>query len=196
MKKRAALYARVSTTDQDTEVQLHELRSYVERRGWSAAEYVDHGVSGARMNRPALDKLMADVRRRRVDVVVVWALDRLGRSLSHLVGVVDEFGTLGVDLAVYSQPIDTSTPAGKLTFQVLGAVAEFERQMIRARVRAGIAKAKANGKKLGRPRADIDVELVLQLRSGGASIRKIARELQVSRSVISRVLDEQERVAG
>mgnify|MGYP003668382502 CR=1 FL=1 len=196
MKKRAALYGRVSTLDQDADVQMRELRNYAVRRGWEPLEYVDQGVSGAKTSRPALDRLLADARKRKVDVVVVWALDRLGRSLSHLVGLVDEFGVLGVDLCVFSQPIDTTTPAGKLTFQVLGAVAEFERQMCRSRVRAGLAQAKAKGVTLGRPRAEVDVARVLALKSEGSSQRKIARDLGVSRAVIARVLSEALEVVG
>ena len=195
MKRAAAIYGRVSTHSQDCEVQMRELRIYVERRGWDPVEYVDQGVSGSKVRRPALDQMLIDARRRKIDVVVIWALDRLGRSLSHLVGLVEEFGVLGVDLAVYTQPIDTTTPAGKLTFAVLSACAEFEREMCRSRVRAGLAKARAEGKTLGRPRAQVDVDRVLALKAGGTSLRAIARDLGVSRSVIARVLAEN-RAAG
>lgn len=187
--KRVAVYARVSTAGQDTALQLDELRRYVERRGWDlAAEHVDEGVSGGTTRRPGLDELLAAARRRRVDVVLVWALDRLGRSLSHLVGLVDELGSLGVDLVVYTQPIDTTTPTGKLTFQILGAVAEFERSMIRSRVRAGVAKARARGKRLGRPRADLDLELARNRLDAGDSLRKVAALLGVHHATLGRAL--------
>lgn len=186
---RAAIYARVSTLDQDPDVQVRELRQYVERRGWTlAAEYVDHGVSGSKDKRPALDKLMAAARKRQVDVIVVWALDRLGRSLKHLVVTIEELGALGVDFACFTQPIDTTTPAGRLTFAVLGAVAEFEREMIRSRVRAGLAKAKALGKHVGRPKASVDPEQVRVLRDSGLSLRQIADRVGGSKSVVARLL--------
>lgn len=192
MPARVALYARVSTADQDTETQLRELRAYVDRRGWDlAGEHVDHAVSGATTSRPALDRLMEDAKRRRIDVILVWALDRLGRSLSHLVGLVDELGSLGVDLVVYTQPVDTTTPTGKLTFQILGAVAEFERSMIRARVRAGVAKARAKGKKLGRPRAEFDLDLARERIEAGDSLRKVARLVGVHRTTLRRALDRE-----
>lgn len=187
--KRVALYARVSTQDQDPDVQLRELRLYVDRRGWTlAAEHVDHGVSGAKDRRPALDRLLEDVRRRRVDVVLVWALDRLGRSLRHLVVLAGEFDALGVDLVSYTQPIDTTTPAGRLTFAVLAAAAEFERSMIRERVRAGIAKARAKGVRLGRPQARVDVEDVRARLALGDSLRAVARSLGVSHATLGRAL--------
>lgn len=189
MPIRAALYARVSTNDQDTETQLRELRQYVERRGWDLAEeHVDQGVSGSRKSRPALDALLKRARARQVDVIVVWALDRLGRSLSHLVTLVDELGALGVDLVVLTQPIDTTTPSGKLTFQILGAVAEFERQMIRSRVRAGIEKARAKGTRLGRPRADLDLDLARTRIEAGDSLRQVARVFGVHHSTLKRAL--------
>tara|TARA_R110002072_G_scaffold166502_2_gene319746 strand:- start:1383 stop:2009 length:627 start_codon:yes stop_codon:yes gene_type:complete len=189
MPLKAALYARVSTNDQDAETQLRELRQYVERRGWSLVEeFVDHGVSGSKTSRPALNRLMKRAQRRDVDVIVVWALDRLGRSLSHLVALMDQLGALGVDLAVLTQPIDTTTPTGKLTFQILGAVAEFERSMIRSRVRAGVAKARAQGKALGRPRADLDLDLARARLETGDSLRKVARVFGVHHSTLKRAL--------
>lgn len=171
---RVAVYSRVSTSDQDCEVQLGELRVYVARRGWTVAEeYVDHGVSGTRSSRPALDRLLTDARRRKFDVVVVWALDRFGRSLRHLVTTIDELGVLGVGFIAFTQGIDTThtSPAGTLTLQVLGCVAQFEREMCRARVRAGVAKARAQGKRLGRPRRWTPEQLdeARRLRAGGAS---------------------------
>lgn len=148
--KRVAIYARVSTTDQRTDLQTAELRRYVARRGWTATEYRDIGQSGIKESRPALDRMLADVHKGKIDIVVCWAWDRLARSLKHLLKLAEEFQALRVDLVSYQQNIDTSTPSGKLTYQVLGAVAEFEREILRARIRAGLAVAKAKGKVLGR----------------------------------------------
>ena len=190
---RVAVYARVSTADQDPEVQLRELRAYVERRGWrEPLEFVDHGVSGSKASRPALDELMAAARRRKVDVVVVWALDRFGRSLRHLVTAIDELGALGVGFVAFTQGIDTSStsPAATLQLQVLAAVAQFERSMIQARVRAGVAKAKAQGKTLGRPRKEVPAERVHALRDKGLSLRAIGEHFGVNKSVVARVLAE------
>jgi DNA invertase Pin-like site-specific DNA recombinase len=148
---RGALYARVSTTDQQTENQLTELRQYAVARGWSVAEYIDHGVSGAKDRRPALDRLVSDAKRRRFDVVVVWRLDRLGRNLRHLVGLIEDLHALGVAFVSLGEGIDATTPAGKLQLHVLAALAEFERGRIAERVRAGLARVRAQGKRLGRP---------------------------------------------
>jgi DNA invertase Pin-like site-specific DNA recombinase len=174
---------------QNPETQLAELRPYAELRGWTlVGEYVDEGVSGAREKRPALDRLMQDVRKRRVDVIFVWALDRLGRSLRHLVNLGAELEALGVDLVCFTQPIDTTTPAGKFTFQVLAAVSEFERQMIRARVRAGVARARASGKKLGRPMKTLDLIRARELLNGGNSLRAVARALGIHHNTLARAL--------
>jgi len=150
---RVALYARVSTSDQTCENQLLELRRYAEARGWSAVEYVDHGVSGAKDRRPALDQLIADVRRHRVNAVVCWRLDRLGRNLRHLVLMLDEWQARGIAFVTLGEGIDTSTPAGRLVAGVLASIAEFERARIQERIRAGLARARAQGKRLGRRRS-------------------------------------------
>src|SRR5690606_35357589 len=144
---RTALYARVSTTDQDPENQLLELRAYAEARGWQAREYVDHGVSGAKESRPALDTLLKDARRRRFDVLVVWRLDRLGRNLRHLVLYLYELQALGVAFVTLGEGIDTSSPAGRLQLHILLAMAELERARIAERVRAGVARARAQGRR-------------------------------------------------
>jgi DNA invertase Pin-like site-specific DNA recombinase len=148
---KAAIYARVSTVVQN---QLQELRRYVEARGWTAAEYVDRGVSGAKDRRPALDRLLADAKRRRFDVAVCWRLDRLGRSLKHLISLLDDLQSLGVAFVSLAEGIDATTPAGKLQMHILGAIAEFEKGRIVERVRAGLARARAQGQRLGagRPR--------------------------------------------
>ena len=149
---KVAVYARVSTHDQTAENQLLELRRYVAARGWSAVEYVDEGVSGAKDRRPALDQLVADVRRHRVDGVVCWRLDRLGRNLRHLVLLLDDWHARGVAFVTLGEGIDTSTPAGRLVAGVLGSIAEFERARIQERIHAGLARARAQGSRIGRPR--------------------------------------------
>jgi DNA invertase Pin-like site-specific DNA recombinase len=148
--RRVALYARVSTVDQTTENQLLDLRGYVAARGWPAVEYVDHGVSGAKDRRPALDRLVADVRRHKLDAVVCWRLDRLGRNLRHLVLLLDEWQSRGVAFVTLGEGIDTSTAAGRLVAGVLGSIAEFERARVRERIHAGLRRARAQGKRLGR----------------------------------------------
>ncbi len=189
---RLALYARVSTTEQHPEAQLHALRDYVSRRGLEVArEYVDHGISGAKDRRPALDQLLADARRRSFDALVVVKLDRLARSVRHLTALVAELEALGVDLVVLDQGIDTSTPSGRLLFHVLGSIAEFERDLIRERTRAGVAAARRRGKHVGRPRALAaeQRDRLLRLRGSGKSLRYIAAMLRVSRATISRELE-------
>jgi len=150
---KTALYARVSTNNgQSPAMQLRELREYCKRRGWTVAgEYIDSGVSGAKETRPELDKLMHDAHKRKFDAVVVWKFDRFARSVSHLLRALESFQALGVSFVSLSESIDTSTPAGRMVFTVLGAVAELERSLIGERVRAGLRNARAKGKVLGRP---------------------------------------------
>src|SRR5437868_1513271 len=148
---RAALYARVSTTEQTADNQLIELRRYVEARGWRAVEFVDRGVSGSKDRRPALDALLKDAKRRRFDVLVCWRLDRLGRNLKHLITLLDELQAVGVAFASLAEGIDATTPAGKLQMHILGAIAEFERERIRERVLAGLRRARTQCTRLGRP---------------------------------------------
>ncbi len=181
---RAAIYARVSTVDQEPENQLQELRRYVEARGWPAVEHVDHGVSGAAERRPALDRLVADARRRRFDVVVCWRLDRLGRNLKHLITLLDELQALGVAFVSLAEGIDATTPAGRLQMQILGAIAEFEKGRIVERVRAGLARARTQGKRLGRPRAAVPIERLQRV--AGLPVDAAAERLGVSRSTVKR----------
>lgn len=181
---RAAVYARVSTTEQTTENQLLELRRYIEARGWTAAEYLDEGVSGAKERRPALDRLLADARRRRFDVLVVWRLDRLGRNLKHLITTLDDLQALGVAFVSLNEGIDATTPAGRLQMAVLGAIAQFERERIVGRVKAGLARAKAQGQRLGRRRQRIN-ERDLE-RVAGLSVREAAKRLNVPPSRVHR----------
>jgi DNA invertase Pin-like site-specific DNA recombinase len=183
MTPRLAIYARVSTTNhgQDVNVQLRELRQFAEARGWQiAGEYVDAGVSGTKDSRPELNRLMADAHKRRFDVVCVWRFDRFARSVSHLLRALETFKALGIDFVSFSEQMDTSTPAGKMVFTVLGAVAELERSLIVERVRAGLRNARAKGKTLGRPRVAVDTGRIASLRSQGFSWPRIARELGIS----------------
>src|SRR5215469_17394439 len=171
-----ALYARVSTSNgqQDPEMQLRELRSYAERRGFIVTrEYVDR-VSGAKESRPQLDQLMVDARERRFDAVLVWKLDRFARSLKHLVNALAEFEALGVSFISLRDNLDLTTPSGRLMFQIIGAMAEFERALIQERVRAGLRNARAKGKRLGRPRVIVDGSRIAVLRTQGLSWAKIA----------------------
>jgi DNA invertase Pin-like site-specific DNA recombinase len=182
----AAIYARVSTLDQEPENQLAELRRYTDARGWRAAEYVDRGVSGAKDKRPALDTLVRDAKRRRFDVLVCWRLDRLGRNLRHLILLLDELAAIGVNFVSLAEGIDATTPAGRLQLHVLGAIAEFERARIAERVRAGLARAKRQGKRLGRPRRRPSPERLQAVE--GLTVRRAAAQLGVSRSTAQRWL--------
>ena len=186
---RAALYARVSTAEQSPEGQLEALWAFVTARGWRAVEYVDYGVSGAKERRPALDALLAAVRARKVDVVACVKLDRLARSTHHLVTLAKELAALGVELVVLDQAIDTTTPAGRLLFHVLAAISEFERDLIRERVIAGVRRAKAQGRHLGRPRQHrVNSARARELLAGGLSLRAIGRALGVPHVVVQRAL--------
>jgi DNA invertase Pin-like site-specific DNA recombinase len=183
MTTRLAIYARVSTSNhgQDVNLQLRELRQFAEARGWPVAgEYVDAGVSGTKDSRPELNRLMADAHKRRFEVVCVWRFDRFARSVSHLLRALETFKSLGIDFVSFSEQMDTSTPAGKMVFTVLGAVAELERSLTVERVRAGLRNARAKGKRLGRPRVAVDAARIAGLRAQGLSWPRIARELGVS----------------
>ncbi len=181
---RAAIYARVSTFDQEPENQLAELRQYVTARGWSGHEYTDRGISGAKETRPALDALMIEVKRKRVDVVILWSLDRLGRSLRHLVGLLDEFRALDVALVSLREGLDSTTPAGRLMWGIVGAIAEFEKERLRERVLAGLARARASGRRLGPTPHRITAEDLA--RTNDLSVRRAAAELGIPRSVLHR----------
>jgi DNA invertase Pin-like site-specific DNA recombinase len=188
---RVALYARVSTTEQHPEAQLHALREYARARGLTVVEeYVDQGVSGAKDQRPALDCLLRDARRRRFDAVACVKLDRLARSVRHLTTLAGEFEALGIGLVVLDQAIDATTPSGRLLFHVLGAIAEFERDLIRERTAAGMRAARRRGKRIGRPRVQISRSELLLGVQAGEGVATLARRLGVSRTVIRRVLVE------
>src|SRR6516164_9804514 len=179
---KVAIYARVSRGQgQDPEMQLRELREFCQRRGWAAAkEYVDAGVCGAREHRPQLDRLMADCRRRHIDAVIVYRYDRFARSLRQLVNALEEFHSLGIEFISLHEGVDTSTPNGRLVFGIFASIAEFERELIRDRVKSGIAAAKSRGRKLGRPRLEMDQGRIVRLRANGASLRAISDQLGIS----------------
>lgn len=188
---RAAIYARVSTDEQNCDMQLRELREYCQRRDWPiAGEYVDQGWSGAKASRPEFDRLMGDARARRCDVVLVWKLDRWGRSVQHCLSTIAELSAVGVKWLAVTQGIGTeeSSPVSQLLLTILAAVAQFEREMIRERVKAGLAAAKHRGVRHGRPPLQIDKRRILRLRKAGQSQRRIAALLGVGKATIARVL--------
>jgi DNA invertase Pin-like site-specific DNA recombinase len=169
-------------------MQLRELREYCERRGWTVTgEYVDTGISGAKDRRPELDRLMSDAYKRRFDVIAVWKFDRFARSVSHLLGALDTFRVLGIEFVSLSESLDTATPAGRMVFTVLGAVAELERSLIAERVRAGLRNARAKGKRLGRPRVTVDRDRIGHLRAQGLSWAKIGAELGIGEGTVYRL---------
>ena len=168
-------------------MQLSELREYASRRGWTiTSEYVDQGVSGSKESRPQLNQLMADAHRRKFDAVLVWKIDRFGRSLKHLVNALADLGAYGVAFVSFRDNLDLSTPSGRLMFQIIGAMAEFERSLIQERVRAGLRNARAKGKKFGRPRVQIDGVRVAELRCDGLSWSQVCRTLNVSKGSAQR----------
>jgi DNA invertase Pin-like site-specific DNA recombinase len=186
MAIRCALYARVSTADQHCENQLAELRAFCRLRGWTITqEYVDHGVSGGREHRPALDALRTDARRRRFDVLVCWRLDRLGRNLRHLVLLLEELQALGVAFASLNEGIDATTPAGRLQMHMLAALSEFERGRIQERVKAGLARARAQGRRIGRPPHRLTAADLA--RTASLSIRAAAAVLDVSPALVHKL---------
>jgi DNA invertase Pin-like site-specific DNA recombinase len=198
---RIALYARVSTANnsQDPTLQTRELREYALRRGWTVVgEYVDIGISGIKEKRPELDRLMADAHRRRFDVVVVWRFDRFARSVSHLLRALESFKAQGIEFISFSEQLDTSTPAGKLVFTVLGAVAELERSLIVERVRAGMRNARAKGKQIGRPPlTHLDQGTRRSMyelhKQGGTSLRQLAVKFSTSVASVQRSIRAYQR---
>ena len=189
--KRAALYLRVSTIDQTTANQDRELRQVAERAGWEIVKvYKDHGISGSkgRDKRPAFNALHKAAARREIDIVMAWSVDRLGRSLQDLVAFLSEIHAAGVDLFLHQQGLDTTTPAGKALFQMMGVFAEFERSMIQERVRAGLRRAKDDGKTLGRPRIapQLEERIVAALKAG-ETIRGVADKFDVNPSTVQRI---------
>jgi len=168
-------------------MQTRELEEYCQRRGWELAGcYVDNGISGSKESRPELDRLMSNARQRKLDVVLVWKLDRFGRSLKHLVNALAEFEALGITFASLKDNLDLSTPSGRLMFQIIGAMAEFERSLIQERVRAGLRNARAKGRRLGRPRTAVDSQAIARLRAQGFSWSKIRTETGLAKGTAQR----------
>ena len=197
---KVALYARVSTAEQDTGMQLDTLRSYCRNRAWSIyREYVDQ-ASGTTAARPELEAMMRDSTQRKFDAVLVWKFDRLFRSVPHMMDALERFRSLGVDFISITEAIDTTAPIGKMVYTLLAAIAEFEHDLMRERTLAGMATARANGKRIGRPRAEIDVKEAMRLRGKKLSYRVIAKRLNVSSTVVFQaicrgVLEGSERIS-
>jgi DNA invertase Pin-like site-specific DNA recombinase len=184
--KRIAIYARVSTDRQSTESQLNTLREYIEKREWNLfKEYIDEGFTGSNTKRPAFKEMMADAKKRRFDVLLVYKLDRLSRSLKDLIITLDDLKSTGIDFVSYDNSLDTTTPTGRLIFHVVGSVAEFEREIIKERVKSGLENARRKGKRLGRPPVSSAlVEEAKRLRSQGMPYRKIGLQLGIPESTV------------
>jgi DNA invertase Pin-like site-specific DNA recombinase len=190
---RAALYARISTTGhgQDVGLQLDELRQVATQRGWAVTEYVDEGVSGIKTTRPALDRMLADAQAGKLDVVAVWKLDRLGRSLQHVLGLLDQFNHQKIAfLSLRDAGMDTTSPAGRLFASMVAAFAEFERGLIQERVVAGVRRTQASGKHCGRPKKEVDLRPALALLKEGRDLKEVARILKLDRNTLRRRLKE------
>lgn len=190
--KRVAIYTRVSTASQSCDSQLLDLRSFGASRGWQVVEeYADEGVSGVRERRPALDRLMADARRRRFDVVLCWRFDRFARSTRFLVEALETFRTLGIDFVSYQEALDTLTPMGNCVFVIISALARLERDIVAERVKAGLRRACAKGKRLGRPRLKVDERQLRVVASQKLPVRAAAKALGVSPSSYLRLVRSQ-----
>ncbi|HUL00259.1 MAG TPA: recombinase family protein [Nitrospirota bacterium] len=192
---RVACYARVSTSDksQNPELQLNPIKEYCQARGWSiASEYVDVGQSGAKDRRPQLDRLLNDARKRKIDCIVVWKLDRWARNLKHLINSLSELQELGVSFVSYQENIDLSTPAGKMMFHIIGAMAEFERSLIQERVKAGMAVAKLKGIQIGRKPTDAIflAQIIEAHENESLSVREIAAKVKIPRSTVFRTIKQ------
>ncbi len=186
--KRAALYMRVSTVDQHPETQLHDLRGLAAQRGFTIiSEYTDK-ISGAKAKRPGLDQLLADARRKRFDVVMVWAFDRLARSVRHFLEVLDELNHLQIEFVSFRENIDTGGPLGRAMVIIVGAIAELERNLIIERVRAGMRRARLEGRRIGREPLSVDRDALLQDRARGMSLTELAKAYRISRTSVCRVL--------
>jgi DNA invertase Pin-like site-specific DNA recombinase len=191
---RVGIYARVSTKDQSCELQLRDLRAYCAARQLAIVrEYVDLGQSGTKDSRPQLNELMDDVRKRKLDAVLVWRFDRFARSTRHLLAALEEFRGLGVGFISYQENIETGTPLGQAIFTIVSAVAQLERDLICERVSAGIRNARANGKRLGRPRQYVDSDRIRELQASGLSLRQVAAQLKVGYGTVRARLQASER---
>jgi DNA invertase Pin-like site-specific DNA recombinase len=191
--KRAVLYLRVSTFDQHPETQLYDLRGMAAQRGVEiAGEYTDT-ISGSKQKRPGLDRLMADARRGKFDIVLVWAFDRIARSVRHFLEVLDELTHLNLEFVSFRENVDTGGPLGRAMIVIIGAIAELERNLIIERVRAGMRRAKLEGRRIGRPRLEVDREAVLQDRARGQSLTELAKTYRISRTSVIRVIQQSDR---
>jgi len=190
-KQMVAIYARVSTDKQKVDMQLRELRNFIKRSDWKVyREFIDQGYTGTNTKRPAFIEMMSEAQKRKFDILLVWKLDRLSRSLKDLINTLDELGHAGINFISYDNNLDTTTPTGKLVFQIIGAVAEFEKDIIRERVVAGLENAKQKGKQLGRPKIhDGILEKAKELRSQGMSFRKIEKKLGVGEGTIRKRIE-------
>jgi DNA invertase Pin-like site-specific DNA recombinase len=188
--KKVAIYVRVSTKDQSVGMQLNDLERYSKERGLNIFKvYEDNGVSGTKETRPALGQLMDDARKRKFNDVLVWRFDRFARSTKHLVNALYEFRNLGIDFISYQENIDTSSPLGEAIFTIISAMSKLERDIIAERVKGGLRKARANGKRLGRPKNEVDTDKVIEYRKQNKSIRQIAAELNLSKGAVQRALE-------
>lgn len=191
--KRAAFYVRVSTVDQHPETQLRELREYAQHRGLSVvqeAEYVDHGFGGAKARRPALDRMLEDARRRRFDVLVVWSCDRLARSTKHFLQCLDELDSCDVQFVSLREALDTSGALGRAFLGIVAVLGEMERALLIERVRSGMARARAEGRQIGRARLDVNREEVIHDRRSGMSLTLVAKKHGISRASVCRLMKE------
>jgi DNA invertase Pin-like site-specific DNA recombinase len=187
--KKVAIYVRVSTKDQSVDMQLNDLQRYTKEREFNVFKvYKDNGVSGTKDKRAGLNQLMDDAKKRKFDIVLVWRFDRFARSTKHLVNALYEFRNLGIDFISYQENIDTSSPLGEAIFTIISAMATLERDIIVERVKGGLRRAKANGKKLGRPNGNVDIDKVIDYKKQGKSIREIAKEMKLSRGKVERTL--------
>jgi len=190
--KRAALYLRVSTLDQHPETQLYDLQTLAQQRGFEIASvYTDHGISGAKTRRPALDQMMAEARHGKFDVIVVWASDRLARSVKHFLEVLDELSRLNLEFVSFRENLDTGGALGRAVVTIIAVVSELERSLIRERVRAGMRRARLEGRTIGRRPAQIDRSAILRDRELGHSLTRIANSQRISRALVSKILKQE-----
>jgi DNA invertase Pin-like site-specific DNA recombinase len=194
--KRGALYIRVSTLDQNPQTQVHELRQFASQRGLQIVqEYTDHGISGIKARRPALDKMLDDARRHRFDVLLVWSCDRLARSTKHLLQTLDELNAFGIQFLSQREAIDTEGPLGRAIIVIVSAIAELERSLIVERVKAGMRRAKLEGRQIGRARLDVDRDEVVNDRRSGISLTQVAKTHAISRASVCRIMRTQKASA-
>jgi len=188
--KRAALYMRVSTVDQHPETQLHDLRGLAAQRGFHVVQEYTDKISGAKAKRPGLDQLLADARRGKFDIVIVWAFDRMARSVRHFLEVLDELNQLQIEFVSFRENVDTSGPLGRALVVIIGAIAELERNLIIERVRAGMRRARLEGRRIGREPLNVDRQALLRDRTRGMSLTDLAKAYRISRTSVCRVLRE------